>query len=184
MNQSEPRLETDRLVLRLPRREDFDAYAELMGDEEAARFIGGQLDRASAWRKSLQMPGAWTMQGFAMFSVVEKASGRWIGQAGPWQPEGWPGTEVGWSFLRSSWGRGYATEAATATIDWAFDQLGWTDVIHTIHPDNRPSQLLAQRLGSTLRGSGRLPAPYAHLPVEVWGQVRAQWQARRAGVAA
>ncbi len=184
MNQSEPRLETDRLVLRLPRREDFDAYAELMGDEEAARFIGGQLDRASAWRKFLQMPGAWMVQGFAMFAVVEKASGSWIGQAGPWQPEGWPGTEVGWSFLRSSWGRGFATEAATATIDWAFDQLGWTDVIHTIHPDNRPSQALAQRLGSTLRGSGRLPPPYEHLPVEVWGQSRAQWQARRAGVAA
>ena len=44
---------------------------------------------------------------------------------GPWSPEGWPGTEVGWSFLREAGGKGYATEAATAAIDWAFDALGW-----------------------------------------------------------
>ena len=67
------------------------------------------------------------MQGYAMFSVVEKASGLWIGQAGPWQPEGWPGTEVGWAFHRSSWGKGYATEAATAAIDWSFANLGWRE---------------------------------------------------------
>jgi hypothetical protein len=38
------------------------------------------------------MAGAWAMQGFAMLSVIEKATGRWVGRAGPWQPEGWPGT--------------------------------------------------------------------------------------------
>ena len=47
------------------------------------------------------MPGAWVLQGFGMFSVVEKSSGRWLGQAGPWKPEGWPGNEIGWTFHRA-----------------------------------------------------------------------------------
>lgn len=173
-------LETDRLLLRLPRIEDFDAYAGMIGDEETARYIGGHMPRAAAWRKFLQMPGAWAVQGFAMFAVVEKASGRWIGNVGPWQPEGWPGTEVGWTLSRHSWGKGYAREAAIVTIDWAFENLGWADVIHTIHPDNTASQKLAQRLGSVNRGPGRLPAPHEDAPVEVWGQSREQWLAHRA----
>jgi RimJ/RimL family protein N-acetyltransferase len=172
-------LETERLVLRLPQAQDFDGYAELVGDEETARYIGGHMPRAAAWRKFLQMPGAWVIQGFAMFSVIEKASGQWIGQMGPWKPEGWPGTEVGWAFKRSTWGRGYATEAGIAAIDWAFEQLGWDEVIHSIHPDNGGSQALARRLGSHNRGPGKLPAPYEDSPVEIWGQTCAQWQAQR-----
>ncbi len=179
-----PMIETERLILRLPEAADFEGFAELSGDEEAARHIGGHMPRAAAWRKFLQMPGAWAIQGFAMFAVVEKLSGRWIGNAGPWQPEGWPGTEVGWSFLRSSWGKGYAFEAATASIDWAFEHLAWSEVIHSIHPDNRASQKLAQRLGSGNRGPGKLPPPYEDSPTEIWGQTREQWFARREGRAA
>lgn len=179
-----PMIETERLILRRPEVSDFEGFAELSGDEEAARFIGGHMPRAAAWRRFLQMPGAWAIQGFAMFAVVEKQSGRWIGNAGPWQPEGWPGTEVGWSLLRSSWGKGYACEAATASIDWAFEHLGWTEVIHSIHPDNHASKALAQRLGSSNRGPGRLPAPFEHLPTDIWGQTREQWFARREGIVA
>src|SRR5262245_55908181 len=100
-----PVLETQRLILRLPRVEDFERYADLNTDMEAMRYIGGHLPRAAAWRKFLQMPGAWVLQGYAMFSVIEKHSGKWIGQLGPWQPEGWPGTEVGWAFHRDAWGK-------------------------------------------------------------------------------
>jgi RimJ/RimL family protein N-acetyltransferase len=184
MNVSDPFIETERLILRLPWREDFDGYAELFGDEEAARYIGGHVSRAAAWRKFLQMPGAWVIQGFGMFSVVNKASGEWLGQLGPWRPEGWPGNEIGWAFRRTAWGRGYATESAVAAIDWAFDNLRWDDVIHCIDPDNAPSQALARRLGSTNKGPGTLPAPFEDHPVDVWGQTRGQWRARRAGVSA
>ncbi|KGM57707.1 acetyltransferase [Lysobacter arseniciresistens ZS79] len=177
-----PTLETERLVLRPQQRSDFDGFAELLGDEEAARHIGGHLPRAAAWRKFLQMPGAWVVQGFAMFSVIEKASGQWIGQAGPWQPEGWPSTEVGWSFLRSAWGKGYAREAAIAAIDWSFETLGWTEVIHSIAPANTASQVLAARLGSVNRGPGRLPPPYEDSPVDIWGQSREEWLARRSSL--
>ncbi|HEX7770010.1 MAG TPA: GNAT family N-acetyltransferase [Dokdonella sp.] len=180
MNVPDPCLKTERLVLRPPRREDFDAYAELVGDEQAARYIGGQLSRAAAWRKFLQMPGAWAMQGFGMFSVLSKDTGEWLGQLGPWRPEGWPGNEVGWAFRRSAWGKGYATEAAVAAMDYAVDVLGWDDMIHCIDPANRASQALAQRLGSRNRGPGRMPAPYEDAPNEIWGQTRADWLARRA----
>lgn len=173
-----PTLETERLLLRPTAAEDLDGWAELMGDEETARFIGGVQPRAAAWRGLMTMGGAWALQGFAMFSVIEKASGRWIGRIGPWVPEGWPGTEVGWGLIKSACGQGFAYEAAVATIDWAFDTLGWSDVIHCIDPANTPSQRLAERLGSTNRGPGKLPAPFEDYPVDVWGQSRAQWRAR------
>lgn len=78
-----PMLESRRLVLRMQRSEDFERFAELLADENAAKHIGGVLPRAAAWRRFLQMPGAWLVQGFAMFSVIEKASGRWVGMTGP-----------------------------------------------------------------------------------------------------
>jgi RimJ/RimL family protein N-acetyltransferase len=174
-----PRIETERLVLRLPRRDDFDGYAAMLADPESARHIGGVLPRAAAWRRFLQMPGAWLVQGFGMFSVERRDTGEWIGQAGPWQPEGWPGTEVGWTFMRSAWGHGYATEAARAAIAWAFANLRWDRVIHCIAPENRASQAVALRLGSANQGPGKLPDPFAEFPIEIWGQTRAQWEQRR-----
>lgn len=173
-------LETERLILRLPRIEDFDRYAELLADKEATRYIGGDAPRAAAWRKFLQMPGAWALQGFGMFSIIEKTSGEWLGQLGPWRPEGWPGNEVGWAFHRAAWGKGYATEAGHAAIDWAFTQLGWDEVIHCIDPANHASQALARRLGSTPRGPGKMPAPYEDAQTVIWSQTRVQWLARRA----
>lgn len=177
-------IETERLHLRIQRAQDFDGFAQLLADEEACRYIGGHMPRAAAWRKFLQMPGAWLIQGFGMFAVIEKATGEYLGNIGPWHPEGWPGTEVGWALRRSAWGKGYALEAARASIDWAFDSLGWTDVIHSIDVDNLASQQLAQRLGSRNRGPGRLPAPYEDVVMEIWGQSRAEWHARRTGAAA
>ena len=176
-----PTVETERLLLRLPQAGDFDRFAELNADPDATRYIGGVLGRAAAWRKFLVMPGAWAIQGFGMFAVIEKASGRWIGQLGPWQPEGWPGTEVGWAFHPDAWGRGLATEAGAAALDYAFDVLGWAEVIHSIHQDNVASQALARRLGSRNRGPGRLPPPFEDEPIEIWAQTREQWRARRAG---
>ena len=136
MDLSGLQLETPRLLLRLPQHEDLDAVAAFLADEVATRYIGGSMPRALAWRSLATMRGSWELQGFAMFSVIEKDSGRGVGRVGPWKPEGWPGTEVGWSIVRERWGRGYASEAAAACIDWAFATLGWEQVIHTIDPDN------------------------------------------------
>jgi len=179
MEASGPVIETERLVLRVPRIGDFDRFAELLGDEEAARHIGGHAPRGAAWRRFLQQPGAWMLQGFGMFSVIERASGRWVGQAGPWRPEGWPGNEIGYSFHPDAWGRGFATEAASAAIDWALENLGWEAFIHCIAPANEASKAVARRLGSTLLGPARLPPPYEDAPAEMWGQDAAAWRARR-----
>lgn len=176
----EPRLETDRLILRLPEARDFEAWALFAADEEAARYLGGAQPRPAAWRGMAQMAGAWRLRGFSMFSVEEKSTGRWVGRVGPWQPEGWPGTEVGWGIVRACWGRGYAREAASAAIDWAFGSLGWDEVIHCIVPQNANSQAVARKLGSRILRRTHLPAPYDHLEVDVWGQSRDEWMARRA----
>lgn len=172
-----PTLETDRLILRPPAAADLDAWAAFAADEQVARFIGGVQTRAMAWRQLCVMAGAWSINGFSMFSVLEKSSMRWIGRLGPWQPDGWPGTEVGWGLAREAWGKGYAVEGAAAAIDWAFDQLGWTEVIHAIDPANRSSQRVAERLGSRVLRRAILPAPL-DVPVEVWGQSRDEWLSR------
>lgn len=173
-----PTLETPRLILRPPVAADFDGWATFASDAETMLHLGGVASRPVAWRAMAAMTGAWTLNGFSMFSVVEKETGRWIGRLGPWMPEGWPGTEVGWGLTRDVWGKGYATEGATAAIDWAFESLGWTEVIHTIGAENLSSKAVAKRLGSTYLRMGRLPAPH-EVDVEVWGQSREQWRARR-----
>ena len=173
-----PILETERLLLRVQQAGDFERYAEMLA-HPSSLHIGGPLLRHEAWRRFLQMPGAWMVQGFAMFSVVEKSSGRWMGQAGPWCPDGWPGTEVGYSFHMDARGKGYATEASAAAMDYAFDTLGWDEVIHSISPENTASQAVAQRLGSRNRGPGKLPPPLDVHAIEIWAQSRAEWAENR-----
>lgn len=172
-------IETPRLLLRVPRADDLDALAAFMADEVAARFIGGAMPRSPAWRALMTLIGAWHAHGFAMFSVIEKASGRWVGRLGPWKPDGWPGPEIGWAIVRDRWGLGYATEGAAAATDWAFDTLGWTEVIHSIAPTNVASQAVARKLGSINRGPGRLPPPYAGDEVDIWGQTLEAWRVNR-----
>jgi RimJ/RimL family protein N-acetyltransferase len=172
---AEPRLETARLHLRRPREEDLAGWIGLMGDEEAARFIGGVQTPLMAWRGLATVAGSWALHGFGMFSVIERATGRWIGRVGPWRPHGWPGPEVGWGLIRAVWGQGYAAEAARAAIGWSFDTLDWPEVIHVIRAENAPSRALAARLGSTCRGLGSLPAPHEG-EFEIWGQSREQWR--------
>ncbi len=172
-----PTLETDRLILRPPSPDDFDAWAAFAADEEANRYLGGAQPREIAWRTMCVMTGAWVVRGYSMFSVIEKETGLWVGRLGPWRPEGWPGTEVGWGVIRERWGRGYAVEGAAAAIDWAFGHLGWTEVIHTIDPGNTNSQNVARKLGSSILRHAVLPPPLND-SVDVWGQSREQWRAR------
>lgn len=174
-------IETERLVLRPPQAGDFEPWAALLADARSARFLGGPYPREVAWRRFLEKTGAWVVQGYSVFSVIEKSSGRWIGRLGPWVPEGWPGSEIGWALLPDAWGHGYATEGAKATIDYAFDVLGWERVIHTIDDANSASQHVARRLGSIPGDVVRMPPPL-DVSLRVWGQTRAEWrQSRKRG---
>lgn len=173
-------LETPRLLLRPPRLEDFDAWAEFMADDEHVRFIGGGQPRPMTWRTMMTVAGAWATHGFAFFSVIEKSSGRWIGRLGPWCPDGWPGTEVGWAIVADANGKGYASEGAAAAMEWAFTRLGWREIIHVIDAENLGSKAVAGKLGSSYLRVGRLPEPFHEKEVEIWGQSVEQWRARRA----
>ncbi len=173
-----PTLETERLILRPPAAADVEGHTRMMADEEAARFLGGAIPAPTAWRGWSGVVGHWVMRGYGMFSVIERSSGAWIGRIGPLCPEGWPGTEVGWGLAREAWGKGYATEAAQRAIDWAFDELGWSEVIHCIETANVNSAAVAKRLGSKILRRDHLPPPFGHIELDIWGQTREEWRAR------
>ncbi|MBI3439750.1 MAG: GNAT family N-acetyltransferase [Proteobacteria bacterium] len=179
-----PTIETARLLLRPPSQDDFDGFIAMGSEADTMRFIGGVKPPDAVWRQMATLAGSWALLGFSMFSVIEKASGEWIGRLGPWQPGGergnWPGTEVGWGLRKSAMGKGYAQEGAIAAIDWAFDTLGWDNVIHSIDKENAPSIALALRLGSRLqREDVAMPAPFEGQFVDIYGQSRAEWKAHK-----
>ena len=147
------------------------------------RFLGGVVARDAAWRVMSTLTGAWPLLGFSMFSVIERSSGRWIGRIGPWRPGGkeggWPGNEIGWGLVAKAQGKGYATEGASAAMDWAFDTLGWDRVIHCIDERNTASIRLADRLGSRLQRTGvTLPSPFDTVVIDIYGQTRDEWRSR------
>ncbi len=171
-------LETDRLILRQLTNNDLDRYAEMMADEDVVKFIGGKvLGRADAWRNMAMVNGHWSLRGFGFFALEEKASGEFVGRVGPWRPESWPALEVGWTLSKHAWGKGYATEAAHAAIDWIFAQKpDLTEVISIIHDDNIPSQNVASRIGE--QKTDRL-FNYKGDNYPIWALSRAAWEAGR-----
>src|SRR5690606_17710114 len=166
-------------LLRLPRLEYFDRFAELHAHQAAARHHGGHGPHAAASRRFLGQPDPSADQGLRMFPEAYPDSDPGLGQLGPTKPQEGRGNVSGGSFDPDAWGRGYALEAGVAAIDWALEHLGWDDIIHCIAPANQASQKVAARLGSTLRGTGRMPPPHEEFAVEIWGQTRAQWQDNR-----
>jgi len=146
-----PELETERLCLRGLQAGDLDAYAAMYADPEVMKYLqdGRPLDRAAAWRSMAVHLGHWCLRGYGQWALVERATRELVGRAGLWQPEGWPGLEVGWLLARPRWGNGFATEAGRAAIGYAFDTLGAECVISLIGPENDASVRVAERLGET-----------------------------------
>jgi RimJ/RimL family protein N-acetyltransferase len=145
-----PTLRTERLVLRPFRDDDLDAWAAVLADEETTRYIGGVRSREEAWRTIAVYLGHWELRGYGQWAVERRLDGRFVGRAGLWYPEGWPELEVGWTFDRSAWGEGFATEAGQASIDWAFEELGLQRIGAVIAPENARSRAVAVRLGMEL----------------------------------
>lgn len=172
-----PTLHTARLILRPTALEDVGPWTAFM-TSEASSFIGGPVAPLRGWSSLMSGAGDWATRGFGMFSVMEKDSGRFAGRVGAVMPDGWPGSEVGWAIFPEFQGRGYAFEAAAASVQWVFDALGWSEVIHTISPDNFISQRVAKKLGSVNDGLGKLPPPNEDHPVDIWRQSAADWRAR------
>jgi RimJ/RimL family protein N-acetyltransferase len=143
-----PVLETTRLRLRPFTERDLDAYTAMMSEPEVCRYLGhGPLGREEAWRQIALFVGHEQLRGYTLQAAELRATGELVGRVGLWQPEGWPGLEVGWALALPAWGHGYATEAAAAWRDYAFDVLGAPEVCSIVHRDNAPSARVAERIG-------------------------------------
>ena len=175
-----PILHTARLTLRPPTADDLDGFYAFGSEPDTMEHLGGVKSRHEIYRAVCGLAGAWQIRGYGFFSVLERATGTWIGRVGPHYPEGWPAREIGWGLLSGYTGRGYAREAAAACIDYAFDVLGWTHVHHVIAPQNMASARLARALGSRGLHPVTLPPPLTELRVDLWGQSREAWRARPA----
>jgi RimJ/RimL family protein N-acetyltransferase len=151
------RLETERLTLRMFRETDLDDYAEMCGDADVMKYLGGAaMSRSEAWRSMATVLGHWQLRGFGLWAVEKRDTGELLGRVGCWRPEGWPGMEIAWTLRKRFWGQGYATESARAALEAAFFRLQQTHVISMIHAENQPSIRVAQRLRMRLEGQTAL----------------------------
>jgi RimJ/RimL family protein N-acetyltransferase len=155
-------IETARLVLRMPRLDDADGFAEYLADPEVMRFLGGEtVPREDVPAVVEKWLGRWEANGCGPFAITRREDGRVIGRAGVivWDTRDWRNStwldagdhaqpELGWALGREHWGKGYATEAARAVRDWARQERGVDTVISLINPDNIRSQRVAERLGA------------------------------------
>jgi ribosomal-protein-alanine N-acetyltransferase len=148
-------IETERLFLRKPRLDDAADLAVAYADPETMRFMG---DGSTATREQVEQEirrwlERWEGWGLSLCSLERREDGRIVGRAGflLWDPETWeiPGdeTELGWLLVREHWGRGYATEAALALRDWAFEERGLRRLISLISHENVRSLRVAERIG-------------------------------------
>jgi RimJ/RimL family protein N-acetyltransferase len=174
-----PQLQTDRLLLRGLRQEDFDVYARFMADPEVTRYtVGDPLTRTDAWRSLAVMIGHWTLRGYGMWAVERKSDGVLVGRVGLWNPEGWPGLEVGWTLGKEFWGQGYATEAARAARDFAFVTQDIVRLLSVIDSRNRASQRVAERLGETCGEEHMIEFQGKHFTTNIWSISREDWARR------
>jgi len=149
-----PVIETDRLILREFRREDFDSFAAMLGNGAVTEYLGGTIeDRAQSWEKFLRGPGFWALLGYGLWTVEEKETGRIAGNVGfgaferaidPPLPDV---PEAAWVLDAWAHGKGYGGEAVGAALDWADDQLDFDSQVCIISPGNAPSIGLAQKFG-------------------------------------
>jgi Acetyltransferases, including N-acetylases of ribosomal proteins len=151
LNGTDLQLETERLVLRPMLEKDIEALLLIFSDLKVMAafnhdpFTRGQM---SGWlRRNLEHQ---TEYGYGLFSVILKETGELIGDCGLEQMEDHRAAELGYDFRSDFWNRGYATEAATAVRDYAFDVLKLPHLISLIRVGNLSSKRVAEKVGMTL----------------------------------
>jgi [ribosomal protein S5]-alanine N-acetyltransferase len=145
-------IETERLRVRpfVPETDSEPMFA-VYGDPEVMRHIPGGALSAEAVRTTLEQHlQAHEERGFSSWALIERASGRVIGDAGfgIFAPTG--DVELGYTLAREAWRRGYAVEAASACLAAGLEHLGVSRIIAVIDVDNEPSQRVANRVGMAL----------------------------------
>jgi RimJ/RimL family protein N-acetyltransferase len=170
-------IETERLLLRLPRPEDAEQLLEFVSDDEVMRPIGGEAGDIEQAQESVERwIRRWERDGVGQFAV--DLDGVLIGRVGllVWDTRTWTTasyadageqaeTEIGWALTRRFWGHGYATEAARAAREWAYAERGLDRLISMIAPENLRSQRVAEKLGARVEKRIELAE---HGPADVW----------------
>jgi RimJ/RimL family protein N-acetyltransferase len=148
---SVPTVHTDRLVLRSWRQTDIEPYAAMNADEETMRYLDGTFSRAVTERLVTHLAGMWIILGHGMWAVEDRTSGEFLGRAGTYYADGWPGVEVAVSIRRDRWGQGLGTEAVRAALAFGFDRLNVDELVAVAHQRNAGMNAIARNLGMTLR---------------------------------
>lgn len=152
-------LTTDRLLLRPPIEDDLDDYIEIHSHPDVEPFLMGsrRKERSAAWMMLAALVGHWSLRGYGQWTLVDQGSGRVVGRAGFWYPQGgWPDVELGWVLRPADWGRGLATEACRAALRFGFTHLQFPHVISVIRHDNARSIRLAERIGERFEATRQI----------------------------
>ena len=147
-----PIVETERLILRSFNLNDLEAYSEMCSDTRFMKYLGGRtLTEEQTWENIAIIQGQWMLLGYGIWAIESTETGDLVGRAGLLNLYGWPGIEVCWALSPNHWAKGYATEAAKASIAWAFENNISNSLISLIHPNNKKSENVALRAGETFR---------------------------------
>jgi RimJ/RimL family protein N-acetyltransferase len=161
-----PTLQTDRLLLRPFRTEDFEAYAAMNALDEVMRHIDKAQDREQSFRSLAANIGHWTLRGYGPWAVEERETGAFIGRVGLLRWNDWPSIEVGYALIPSRWGKGYAVEAAERARRYGHEVVGARGLVSMITPDNAPSIRVAERMGARFQcettSRGKVLHVYVH----------------------
>lgn len=144
-------IETPRLILRAWRDEDRAPFAAMNADPEVMRYFPAPYTREESDAMVDRISAMMAERGFGFYAVEEKGGAPFIGFVGLSVPRFeaafTPCVEIGWRLVRSSWGQGYATEAAQAARDDGFERLGLNEIVSFTAVPNEPSQRVMQRIG-------------------------------------
>lgn len=162
-----PTLTTERLTLRPLTMDDWPTTREFLASPQA-RYMGGPFTAIEAWHQFGADVAHWQLLGHGPLAI--DAGDVNVGQVGLFHPPHFPEREIGWSMLPEHQGKGYATEAATRMLAFAWDQLGATTCVSYIDADNAASRRVAEKLGAQIDPDARRPDPedvvYRHSPPE------------------
>lgn len=146
-------LATDRLALRRWRDADREPFAALNADPAVMEYFVAPLSRAESDAFVDRIEASFADRGLGLWAVEEAASGRFAGFVGLWPADFeaafTPAVEVGWRLARWSWGRGFATEAARASLADGFGRLGVAEIVSFTSVLNGRSQRVMRALGMT-----------------------------------
>jgi len=151
MNDPARSLRTPRLILRSWRDDDLEPFAVMNRDSRVVQYLPGPLEREESDALAARIRQHFAEHDFGRYAVEVIGGPRFIGFVGlavpPFEAPFMPCVEVGWRLDADHWGRGYATEAALATLAHGFGELGLSEIVSFTVPENRASRRVMEKIG-------------------------------------